>query len=401
MGLETMNFINDFTTTNPISTDSKSQGDDHIRGIKTAVKAVFPGMTGAAWRVQAKSGSYTVVVSDNMTVINCTAALTLTLTAAATLGSKHMFVVVANGGNVTIDPNSSETLNGSSTSYVLPNGSNIIIFCDGSNFRGLKASSSNDDGAQYYAAGGGSANAHTVTLDPVITAYAVGQSVKFLPTADNTGAATLNVNGLGTKNIKKDIGSGTLADPDAGDLDTVVEADCLYDGTQFLLLNPAPVSHYLLGYKRQVWSWQLNNNGGTLRHRGGRLSDKDNAGSFQDKIVGLSGSYNNTPSISSSVDFVTGLGIKASVTSMMMINIAATQDADIFQCDVSAQYNDTGNDFAMDVRIEGATNINGETHNRPAIRFRNRTTGAAHNLNTTNIPAGDSINIGVTNMYVL
>lgn len=42
MGLETMNYVSDFVITNPPNTDSVSQGDDHIRGMKTAIKASFP-----------------------------------------------------------------------------------------------------------------------------------------------------------------------------------------------------------------------------------------------------------------------------------------------------------------------------------------------------------------------
>lgn len=48
MGLEVMNFISDFVITNPVgASDFISQGDDHIRGIKAAVKATFPNANGA------------------------------------------------------------------------------------------------------------------------------------------------------------------------------------------------------------------------------------------------------------------------------------------------------------------------------------------------------------------
>lgn len=46
MALETVNFINDFVTPNPGSSDPKSQGDDHIRNIKLALKASFPQVAG-------------------------------------------------------------------------------------------------------------------------------------------------------------------------------------------------------------------------------------------------------------------------------------------------------------------------------------------------------------------
>lgn len=47
MALETGTYISDLTSTNPTSTDPKSQGDDHIRLLKSTVKATFPNVTGA------------------------------------------------------------------------------------------------------------------------------------------------------------------------------------------------------------------------------------------------------------------------------------------------------------------------------------------------------------------
>lgn len=48
MGLETAPFINGLVATNPVGgTDSKSEGDDHLRLIKAAIKATFPNITGA------------------------------------------------------------------------------------------------------------------------------------------------------------------------------------------------------------------------------------------------------------------------------------------------------------------------------------------------------------------
>lgn len=54
--------------------------------------------------------------------------------------------------------------------------------------------------AQYsYAAAGGTANALTLTLSPALPAYVTGQRLYFTAAADNTAAATINVNGLGAK----------------------------------------------------------------------------------------------------------------------------------------------------------------------------------------------------------
>ena len=133
MALETGSFIDDLTITNPLGADAKNEGDDHIRLIKKVLKATFPGMGGAAWRVQTKTGTYTVAASDNMTTLNCTTALTLNLTAAATLGNQHLFYVMANGGAITIDPDGAETVNGSAT-LVLSDGETAVVVCTGSAF---------------------------------------------------------------------------------------------------------------------------------------------------------------------------------------------------------------------------------------------------------------------------
>lgn len=47
MGLESATFIDGLVATNPTASDNANQGDNHIRLIKSAVKATFPNVTGA------------------------------------------------------------------------------------------------------------------------------------------------------------------------------------------------------------------------------------------------------------------------------------------------------------------------------------------------------------------
>lgn len=89
------------------------------------------------------------------------------------------------------------------------------------------------DGAAVYAAAGGTGDALTLTLSPAPAAYAAGQEFRFKATATNTGAATIDVNSLGAKSIKRD-GSSALA---AGDITTGQMYSIRYDGTNFQLLN--------------------------------------------------------------------------------------------------------------------------------------------------------------------
>ncbi|MBX5195529.1 hypothetical protein HJB82_09320 [Rhizobium sp. NZLR10] len=81
----------------------------------------------------AKSGDYTALASDDNAVHRFTAAATLTLTAAATLGANWHYCVIADGGDVTIDPNASETIDGAAT-LVVPNGYSNFIVCSGTAF---------------------------------------------------------------------------------------------------------------------------------------------------------------------------------------------------------------------------------------------------------------------------
>lgn len=64
---------------------------------------------------------------------------------------------------------------------------------------------------------GGTANALTLTATSAFTTLADGRPVAFRAIADNTGATTINVNTIGTKSIRKMVGSGEV-DLVAGDI---------------------------------------------------------------------------------------------------------------------------------------------------------------------------------------
>ena len=54
MALESATYIDGLVSTNPLATDGLNQGDDHLRLIKSAVKATFPNLTGAVTASQAE-----------------------------------------------------------------------------------------------------------------------------------------------------------------------------------------------------------------------------------------------------------------------------------------------------------------------------------------------------------
>lgn len=79
---------------------------------------------------------------------------------------------------------------------------------------------------------GGTANALTISLTPAITAYAAGQSFRFIADATNTGAVTLSVNGLSAASVAKGDGLTALA---AGDIPAGHLVTVQYDGVRFRL----------------------------------------------------------------------------------------------------------------------------------------------------------------------
>ena len=74
-----------------------------------------------------------------------------------------------------------------------------------------------------------------VSITPAPSALTTGMSLYFKPDTANTGACVLNVNSLGWKSIKTASG----ADPANNDLVTTTVGHLIYDGTNFLLMNPA------------------------------------------------------------------------------------------------------------------------------------------------------------------
>lgn len=92
-----------------------------------------------------------------------------------------------------------------------------------------------------YAADGGATDDYAITLSPVPTAYTTGMLIIFKANTANTGAATLNVNSLGAKTIKKKSSSGladlATNDIQAGDIVTVV-----YDGTYMQIVSSIPAA---------------------------------------------------------------------------------------------------------------------------------------------------------------
>lgn len=84
MALEAAGWISELDATNPVSTDKKKQGDDHIRMLKTVLKAVFPNAS-KAFRFptvsSSQTASFSVVAADqNKLFLISTASVAVTAT---------------------------------------------------------------------------------------------------------------------------------------------------------------------------------------------------------------------------------------------------------------------------------------------------------------------------------
>lgn len=94
-----------------------------------------------------------------------------------------------------------------------------------------RLASASQRGAWNYAAATGTANALTANLSPAPSALSVGMEINIKISTANTGAATLNLNGLGAVSIRKaDLSNSEKGDLVAGSIVTFV-----YDGAFWLI----------------------------------------------------------------------------------------------------------------------------------------------------------------------
>jgi len=97
------------------------------------------------------------------------------------------------------------------------------------------------DSVLQWLTGAAGTNTITASLTPSPTVYSAGQTFRFVSAGANTGAATLNINGLGAKSITKN-GTAALA---AGDIPGSAVVEVSYDGTQFQLMSGTGSGRFL------------------------------------------------------------------------------------------------------------------------------------------------------------
>lgn len=174
-------------------------------------------------------------------------AITLTPAVSAyTLGDIYIFKAdVANTGAATLNVNAlgAKTILHNDGSTLVDNdfsaGSIVMVGYDGANMRllGGVASSASSFAIQNSSYTFGSSatgnDSYAITVSPTPAAYVLGQMFSFKADVGNTGAATLNVNALGAKTIKR----SQNVDLETGDILANQVVLVQYDGTNFLMLS--------------------------------------------------------------------------------------------------------------------------------------------------------------------
>ena len=80
---------------------------------------------------------------------------------------------------------------------------------------------------------GGTVDVITVAMNQTITALYNGLIVSFEASGTNTGAVTLNVDGVGAKNLVKRVSTALVA----GEILSGMKVSCVYDGVRFQIMS--------------------------------------------------------------------------------------------------------------------------------------------------------------------
>jgi hypothetical protein len=180
------------------------------------LKAITTTLNQAITVLQLNS-NYTAGVADRAHMINWTGSSgTLSLTGAATLGDDWFLYVRNNGSSaLTIDPNSTETIN-SSTTLVMNPGDSAMIICDGSSFYtvGLgKSSVFTFDYTQINVAGTGTYTLSGFELNRIsydLIGALTGNRIVVVPTTVQQYWITNGTTGAFTLTVKTSAGSGVV-----------------------------------------------------------------------------------------------------------------------------------------------------------------------------------------------
>lgn len=121
MALESATYISDLVSTNPTSSDNLSQGDDHLRLLKSTIKATFPNVSGAVTATHTELNvldGLTASQAELNFVAGVTSSIQTQLNAKAPLASPTLTGVPA-APTAAVDTNTTQL---ATTAYVVGQG---------------------------------------------------------------------------------------------------------------------------------------------------------------------------------------------------------------------------------------------------------------------------------------
>lgn len=134
-------------------------------------------------------------------------------------------------------------------------------------------------------------DAYVATPSPAFTAYAAGMAVLFRTDVANTAAATLNVNGLGAKNLKDEAGNALTT----GVLRINQKVLAVYDGTDFKCVGVrVPTQHEVFlttGNGHGSTNTKIRRFTSSVRNAGTAITYADSAGNGASFTINEDGYY--------------------------------------------------------------------------------------------------------------
>lgn len=208
MALETGTYISDLVATNPGASDPKSQGDDHLKLLKSTIKASFPNVTGPVTATQAEINSVTGKAPLNSPAFTGTpTAPTATAGTNTTQLATTAFVTSMSVAGAVTQAIPTCVVLASSTTWTCPTS---IVKAKVTVIGGGGSSGTSSGNVASGGAGGGTAIKYlTVTPGVVYTATigAGGAVVTGSPTPGNTGG-TSSFSGPGITTVTATGGGG-------------------------------------------------------------------------------------------------------------------------------------------------------------------------------------------------
>ena len=180
------------------------------------------------------SGTFSLVAGNPVT--------TGTTISSTTTNNTFNDIAFALTGSISVDGQTTPTAN-------LPMGNYAHTGVANASVRTQYASAAQvQDGALEYL--GSVSGTDTITASAAVgmSAYTVGQTFRFIAAGANTGATTININGIGAKAVTK-AGANVL---NPGDLISGAVYEVIYDGTQFQLVMPPATNSTYTGFKNRI-----------------------------------------------------------------------------------------------------------------------------------------------------